>query len=194
MSKQFTKMQLIKLLKRSNYLSHITRFLSENRTRFLYESVDLYKNLFMQFTITINAPREKVWTTLWDDKTYREWASAFAEGSRAESDWTKGSKALFLNADDTGMVALVENVIPNEHMSLKHLGIVVNGKEEIADDEARRWAGIYENYTLTERKPGSTELLVSMSGVEIPEEHRAEFAAAWPKALKKLKTIAENGN
>ncbi len=48
-----------------------------------------------QFKIKIAAPREKVWKILWGDNTYPAWTSAFAEGSRAETDWEEGSKVLF---------------------------------------------------------------------------------------------------
>ena len=45
-----------------------------------------------EFTIDINAPREKVWDVLWQDDSYRKWTSVFSEGSHAETDWKKGSK------------------------------------------------------------------------------------------------------
>ena len=41
----------------------------------------------LQFSIEINAPKEKVWDTLWQDENYRKWTSVFMEGSFAESDW-----------------------------------------------------------------------------------------------------------
>jgi len=58
----------------------------------------------MEFSINIEAPKEKVWNTLWNDQTYREWTSAFAEGSRAETDWKKGSRVLFTDGKGSGMV------------------------------------------------------------------------------------------
>ena len=44
----------------------------------------------MNFSIDINAPKEKVWNVLWDDDSYRKWTSAFAEGSYAKTDNWKG--------------------------------------------------------------------------------------------------------
>ena len=145
----------------------------------------------MEFAITINAPKEKVWNTLWDDGTYREWTSAFAEGSRAETDWKKGSKVLFLDQKNAGMVSTIAENIPNEFMSIKHLGIVKDGVEDMDNEEAKQWAGSFENYTL---RPvgGATELKVVMGGADIPKEFEDYFADAWPKALNKLKEIAEN--
>lgn len=34
----------------------------------------------LHFSTTINAPKEKVWHTMLDDSTYREWIKAFSDG------------------------------------------------------------------------------------------------------------------
>jgi len=150
----------------------------------------------MEFKITISAPKEKVWNTLWDDATYRAWTSAFSEGtgsdgSRAETDWKKGNKVLFVDGTNTGMVSMIAENIPNEFMSIKHLGIVKGGVEDLESDEARQWAGALENYTLRAIN-GGTELMISLSGAEIPKEFEDYFRNAWPKALDKLKDLAES--
>ncbi|MCW3116756.1 MAG: Activator of Hsp90 ATPase 1 family protein [Chitinophagaceae bacterium] len=143
-----------------------------------------------QFKITINAPKEKVWNTLWNDATYREWTAAFAEGSRAETDWQKGSKVLFLDAKNSGMVSTIAENKSNEFMSIKHLGIIKEGVEDLDNAESKQWAGAFENYTLQTVK-GSTELTVDMGGADIPKEFMDYFIMAWPKALEKLKELAE---
>ncbi len=66
------------------------------------------------FSTTINAPKEVVWKTLWDDETYRKWTSVFSATSYAETDWKEGSKVLFLDADGSGMVSRIEANRPNE--------------------------------------------------------------------------------
>ena len=101
-----------------------------------------------QFKRTIAAPPEKVWSTLWDDATYREWTSVFAEGSRAETDWKKGSKVLFLDGKGSGMVSTILENKPNEFMSFKHLGIVKDGVEDTTSAETEEWANAVESYTL----------------------------------------------
>ena len=35
----------------------------------------------LQFSIEIKAPIERVWATLWEDATFRDWASIIEEGS-----------------------------------------------------------------------------------------------------------------
>lgn len=141
----------------------------------------------IQFKQLIDAPREKVWETLWNDETYREWTSVFSEGSRAETDWQKGSKVLFLSGTGEGMVSMIEDNIPNEFMSIKHLGILKNGVEDLNNEEAREWQGALENYTL-KYVDEKTELTVDM---DITAEYEDHFKKTWPQALDKLKAIAE---
>jgi hypothetical protein len=144
----------------------------------------------MEYTITINAPAEKVWKTLWEDATYRAWTSAFHESSRAETDWKKGSKVLFLNDKNEGMASTITDNVPNKFMGIKHLGLVADGVEDYDSEEAKKWAGSYENYTLNEIN-GATEVKVEMGGAEIPKEFADHFAEAWPRALNKLKELAQ---
>lgn len=145
----------------------------------------------MQFAITIQAPREKVWDTLWNDATYQAWTAPFAEGSRAVSDWQEGSKILFLGDKDSGMTSVIASKKPYEFMSFKHLGIVKNGVEDFDSPESKEWAGATENYTLKEAA-GSTELTVTMDEIGINQQMLDYFNNAWPKALDTLKKIAEN--
>ncbi len=140
-----------------------------------------------EFKTTINAPKEKVWNILWGNTTYPEWTSVFAEGSRAETDWKKGSKTLFLDGKGNGMVSTIAENKPNEFMSIKHLGFVKNGVEDLNSEKVKEWAGALENYTLKAIN-GKTELIVDM---DITDEYKDYFEKTWPDALKKLKEMAE---
>jgi len=140
-----------------------------------------------QFKTTINAPREKVWEILWGTDTYPQWTSAFAEGSNVETDWTKGSKVLFLDGNGDGMVSMIADNIPNEFMSIKHLGVLNKGQEDFDVARDKGWSGAMENYTLKTVK-GKTELIIDQ---DFEEEYRDHFLSTWPKALEKLKTLAE---
>ncbi|MES2704613.1 MAG: SRPBCC domain-containing protein [Bacteroidota bacterium] len=140
-----------------------------------------------QFKITIDAPREKVWKTLWDDSTYPQWTAAFCEGSHAVTDWQKGSKVLFLDPKRNGMVSSIREKIPNEYMSFEHHGEVKEGVEDTESDRVKAWAGAQENYTLT-TVDGKTEVVVEL---DINDEFKEYFANTWPKALAALKEVAE---
>ncbi|HVI46396.1 MAG TPA: SRPBCC domain-containing protein [Chitinophaga sp.] len=143
----------------------------------------------IHFNIAIKAPREKVWDVLWNEDTYKVWASAFSEDSGVRTDnWKKGSKVLFVDNSNSGMVSLIEEKIPNEFMSFKHLGEINNGVEDTTSERAQTWAGAHENYTLKESN-GGTELEVNM---DITGEFKEMFSAMWPKALQKVKELSES--
>jgi uncharacterized protein YndB with AHSA1/START domain len=141
----------------------------------------------LHFKTLINASREKVWSVLLDDATYREWTSAFMEGSYAVTDWQKGSKVLFLDGKGMGMVSRIEESIPNEFLSIEHLGEVKDGVEDTTSEKVKQWAGAHENYTLKEAE-GKTELLIDC---DMADEYIDMFKEMWPKALAKVKEIAE---
>jgi hypothetical protein len=140
------------------------------------------------FAIVIDAPREVVWDILWSDATYRQWTAVFSAGSRAETTWQKGSKVLFVDASNEGMVATIAENIPGEFMSIKHLGMVKDGVEDLDSPQVKQWAGALENYTLRTVN-GKTELTVEM---DIAEEYKDYFAKTWPKALEQVKQLSEH--
>lgn len=146
----------------------------------------------LHFSATINAAKEKVWQTMLDDATYRQWTEPFGAGGFYKGDWRKGSKILFIGVDPTtgqeaGMVSRIADNRQYEFVSIEHLGIVANGVEDTTSDEAKKWASAVENYTFTE-KGGATEVKVD---VDVAEDHEKMFADSWPVALKKLKDLAE---
>lgn len=139
------------------------------------------------FKILIEAEPTKVWETLLGRETYPEWTAIFCEGSMVETDWQEGSKALFLDGNGSGMVSVINKNIPNKFLSIKHLGEVKNGVEDTESESVKKWAGCLENYTLIDGN-GKTELTIDMDAVE---EFKDYFLNTWPKALEKVKEIAE---
>lgn len=136
----------------------------------------------LKFTTKINAPKEKVWGTLWNDSTYRQWTSVFSKDSHAVSDWKEGSNIQFIDDKGDGMFSIIEKKIPNQQMSFKHLGELKNGVEEKKD-----WTGAMENYFLSE-KNGVTELTMEMDS---NEEFEKYFSETFPKAIELIKQISE---
>jgi ligand-binding SRPBCC domain-containing protein len=145
----------------------------------------------LQFSIVIDAPKEKVWNTMLNEDTYKVWTEPFAPGSHYKGDWKQGSKILFLAPDSNGqmggMVSRIKDNKPYEFISIEHLGYVQDGKEDTESEEVKKWAGAHENYTFKE-KDGRTELTVDM---DTSEEFTQMFEGLWPKALQKLKETAE---
>jgi L-rhamnose mutarotase len=143
----------------------------------------------INFSISINAPKEKVWKVLWNDDSYRKWTSAFAEGSYAVTDnWKEGTKVKFLDPKGSGMISKVAANRANEYMSFEHLGEIKDGVEDTNREKVKEWAGATENYTLKE-KDGVTELSIDM---DISDEYKDMFMQMWPKALEQVKILSEN--
>ena len=141
----------------------------------------------VNFSISINAPKDKVWNALWDNENYKAWTSAFAEGSHAVTDWNEGSKVLFLDGKGSGMYSTIAKKTPNELMSFRHIGEVKDGKEQPLDDKTKAWSGGLETYKLTESN-GVTEVSVDL---DVPEDFMEYFTTTFPKALQNVKDIAE---
>lgn len=147
----------------------------------------------LHFSIIIKAPREKVWNTMLDGDTYRKWAEEFTPGSHFIGDWSEGSRILFLapgEQGETGMVSRININRPFEILSIEHLGIIKNGIEDTSSEEVIAWSGAQEEYRFREVE-GGTEVLVD---TDTTEEYRKMFQSIWPKALHKLKVLAETGD
>lgn len=146
----------------------------------------------LNFSVTINASKEKVWNTMLEDATYRLWTAPFNEGSYYKGDWSKGSKIIFLGPNpetgkEGGMVSRIAENKQYEYISIEHLGIINDGVEDTTSEEVKAWAGAHENYAFNEVN-GRTTVLVDM---DINEEYAEMFEGMWPKALQKLKELSE---
>jgi len=141
------------------------------------------------FSIDIKAEKTKIWKALWKESSYQEWISEFQEGSYAITDnWKEGSKVLFLAPDQSGIYSIIETHIPNKMIRFKHIGKVLEGKEQPMDDETKTWSGTTEIYTLTE---GTNHNTLTVE-IDILEEHLDFMTATFPKALEKVKLLSEN--
>lgn len=145
-----------------------------------------------RYTVTINAPKQKVWKTMLEDATYREWTRAFNPGSYFEGSWEQGSEMRFLGPDPAtgktgGMYSRIHDIRPNEFVSIEHLGFIQDGKIDTTSDEVKKWTPAFENYTFNEQD-GITEVLVEM---DMAEEMVDDFQDMWSKALQDLKVLAE---
>ena len=147
----------------------------------------------LQFSIVINASIERVWNIMLGQDTYRKWTEVFMPGSHYIGDWSEGSRMLFLVPGEKGVSGTVSRINENrqhEFISIEHLGVVKDGKEDFISEEARIWAGAFENYIFREFD-GATEVLVDLVGPVAIEQYREMFETAWPKALQMLKELAE---
>src|SRR6187402_1531690 len=128
----------------------------------------------LTFSIDVNAPREKVWYSLWDEENFENWTSVFCEDSSNISDWNEGSKIHFLDANGNGMNSKVNIKKPFETLVLNHYGELKDFKELPLTEETKAWSGSEERYDLTENN-GITTVTAS---VDIVEKFADYFNAA----------------
>lgn len=141
----------------------------------------------IQFVAEIAAPAARVYDLMIGEASYRDWTSAFVEGSRYEGSWRKGERIRFLSPSGDGMVAEIVENKPHEFISIRHLGHIANGVEDTASEAIRPWAPAYENYTFIPTTNG-TRVIVDQ---DVTEEFERYMREAWPRALERLKVMCE---
>lgn len=142
----------------------------------------------MKCTVEIHAPRETVWNTLWQDETFRQWASIIDPGTYMVGELKAGNEVQFISAENGyGVTSLVEELVVNEHLLLKHKA---DTQEVGARERKDEWTGGKETYNLSERD-GITTLAVAF---DVPLEMEEYFMVAYPKALNRVKELAERKN
>lgn len=141
----------------------------------------------LDFKIKINAPKEKIWSVLWDDETYGKWTAAFCEGSFAVSDWKEGSEIQFLSPTGDGMNSVIDKKIANEYISFKHLGEIKNFQVMPVDTATQEWTGAMETYRLTEDR-GTTVLEAKIDTVDKYVDY---FKTTFPSGLEIVKKLSE---
>lgn len=140
----------------------------------------------MQFSIAINAPREKVWKTLWQDETFRDWANIIDEGTYMTGEMKEGSKVQFISSvNGYGVTSLVEKLEPNQFVLFRHSA---DTQQSGTLEREEEWTGGKESYSLAE-KDGATTLTVK---IDIPPEQEETFKDRQPKALERVKVLAES--
>lgn len=138
-----------------------------------------------QFSIEINASKESVWTTLWGDITLRDWTNIIDEGTYMKGVLKEGNEIQFISSvNGYGVTSLIEKLTSNEFVLFRH---GADTKESGQQEREKEWTGGKESYSLTE-KNGVTTLIVK---IDIPQEQEETFNIRFPKALERIKTLAE---
>lgn len=139
----------------------------------------------IQFSIDIHAARERVWKTLWEDATFRDWANIIDEGMYIKGELREGEEIQFMSAvNGYGVTSLVEIFRPDELAAFRHRA---DTQEHGAQEREIEWTGGAESYFLTE-KEGMTTLTLK---TDVPPEQEETFTARLPQALARIKTLAE---
>lgn len=149
----------------------------------------------LQYTKEIAAPAQKVYNTMLgmdDIGTYEQWTAEFNPTSTYEGSWQKGTKMYFIGTDENGkkggMVSEIADNVPFRFVSIRHYGMLDGDTEITQGEEVEKWAGSLENYSFSEHN-GTTTVTVE---IDVAEDYLDYFDTTWPKALDKLKELAEN--
>lgn len=127
---------------------------------------------------------ELLWELVVDPDHYRFWTNTFSEGSDFNGDWTKGSNIRFVVEDENGIESgmlseIVESQWP-EFISIRHVGLVVNGVNDYDSPLAREWSPAFENYRFISKEDGTCIFEVEQ---DLPEETAEEFKGNWEKSF-----------
>ncbi|PTQ84959.1 hypothetical protein C8U37_10687 [Trichococcus patagoniensis] len=139
----------------------------------------------LQFSIEINASKESVWATLWEDASFRVWANIIDEGTYMKGEMKEGNEIQFLSSvNGYGVTSLIEKLDPNAFVLFRHSADTqASGQQE----REKEWTGGKESYSLTEKNRITTLTF----NTEVPEELEEIFTISLPKALERIKMLAE---
>lgn len=140
------------------------------------------------FSIQIDALPEKIWKVLFEDNTYRKWASVFCEGTYFEGALVQGECVHFLTPDGNGMYSNVVYCMENQHVIFQHIGEIVNFVEQPLDAETEQWSGSFEQYQLVY----DGKMTTLTAEVDLTPEHVSYFKEQFPKGLEIIKKLSEN--
>nr|WP_320024141.1 hypothetical protein [uncultured Acetobacterium sp.] len=139
----------------------------------------------LQFSIEINTSKERIWETLWEDITFRDWANIIDEGTYMKGVMKEGNEIQFISSvSGFGVTDRIEKLNPNEFVLFKH---GADTKESGQQEREKEWTGGTESYSLAE-KNGVTTLIVK---TDVPQEQEETFNIRFPRALERIKTLAE---
>ena len=142
----------------------------------------------LSFAVSIRCPRSVVWQAMLGAEDYKVWTAPFCEGSYFSGTWAKGQKIQFLSPGGDGMVAVIAEYRPHEHVTIQHLGEIRGGVEDTTGPAVREWAPAYENYSFADEN-GVTVVTVSLDTLPAWEAYMTE---TYPKALAVLKELCES--
>ena len=141
------------------------------------------REYFIEKSVEISAPASKVWEVLVNPEWLKQWASAFAEGTYAESDWEKGSEVSWKDKDgNTGAKGVVIDNDPPKELKIAFYDDVNAGQDSTP--------GAYtEKFLLSQ-----TESITTLSIVAgpLPEAHYKAHVKLWQQAIEKIKVLGED--
>lgn len=138
----------------------------------------------IQFAVEIHSTKQKVWDTLWQDETFRQWAGIIDPGTYMIGELLEGNEVQFISENGYGVTSYVEKVVVGESLQLRHSADTQDSGQQGREKE---WTGGAEIYSLAE-KDGVMTLNVIF---DVPPDMVEYFQDNYPKALQMVKALAE---
>lgn len=140
----------------------------------------------LRFRVAIHATKQKVWDTLWQDETFRQWAGIIDPGTYMVGDLKEGNEVQFISGNGYGVTSSVEKLKPGEFLLFRHqIDTEDSGKKE----RKKEWTGGKESYSLNEKNGITTVIVV----FDAPPGMEKYFMSIYPKVLDRVKELAERG-
>ena len=111
------------------------------------------------------------------------------KGEYYEGEWSEGKFISFFDHVHGGTKVVVEKLIPNELIRMKHIGMVdtKNGDIDPIDEAMQKWMGSLEIYEFKESDQNGTLFEVTM----VADESFKDVMDVWPQALTLFKRVSE---
>lgn len=138
----------------------------------------------IQFEHTFNATPEQLWELIVDADHYCFWTSVFTKGSDFIGDWSEGSKIRFIADNpqgiENGMLSEIVEAKWPEFISIRHIGLIMDGVEDYDSPMAKTWTPAFENYRLIKQ---SDTLCTFSLEQDVPDAEADSFATLWKNAF-----------
>ncbi|MBE0601310.1 MAG: SRPBCC domain-containing protein [Firmicutes bacterium] len=139
----------------------------------------------LTFSLSIQAAAHRVWQTLWEDASFRNWSSLIDEGTYMQGDLRQGQEVQFLSSvNGYGVTALVEALVPDAFVQFRYQADTQGGGQQTRENQ---WTGGTEQYILQEQKSG---ILLTLK-MDVPPDLIQTMQSRVPKALDRIKALAE---
>ena len=142
----------------------------------------------VQKSISINASAERIWRVITEAQYNVVWLAALGRRKIAQTDWQEGSKAVFVDDDQTGLITRIRVARPFEKIRMQNVGMITNGAEDCESDDAVASRAFFEQYLLMP-EDGSVRMHVE---VTVEDDFYNDVSDCWAKALEIIKELAES--
>ena len=142
----------------------------------------------VQKSIAINASAEVIWRVITDAQYNSIWLAAFGKRNKVHTDWQEGSKAIFVDDDQTGLITRIIVARPFEKIRMQNVGMITNGAEDYDSNDAVESREFFEQYLFT---PEDASVRMHVE-VTVEDEFYKEVSDSWTNALGIIKELAES--